>query len=472
MKKTLIAILFLLTIVNLITQGLTNKNLQKSIYPDSELIFGEDTLRNNPSVLIYPFNLELLAPSSGVQFYRDGIVFLSRSKRNEKMIERHLSFGNIESYYASLTDSVPGRPILFSPTCSFPFPSEGITFNNDFSTMYYSKISKKDARVKIYRAKSSPGRNNSEWTMDISPLAFCDNSNYTHPTLSSDGKIMIFSSDMPGSIGGMDLFITRYENGKWTAPQNSGNTLNSTGNELYPFLDSEKNLFFSSDGLSGYGGYDIFTCRFNGTGWEVPLNLSQVINTSMDDVAFTVNRNGKKSAFFTTREKSGTRGMQLLRISFNERYYPNDSTTLSTALYNIAIIELNITARKRFEEERLKAGKLKAERLKAERLKAERLKEERLEAEKQIPRDVVIYRVQFLSSTKSKGQYKISVGEKSYYTYEYFYKKEWRFAIGEFSNLEDAIELQRKCRQSGYNQAFVIAFKNNVRSLDTSLFKR
>ncbi len=114
MKKILIAILFLLTIVNLAAQGLTNKNLWNSIGTDYALEFRTDTLRNNSSVLIDPFNLELLSPSSGVQFYRDGIVFLSYSKRNEKMLEQHLSFGNIESYYASLRDSVLEKPRLFS----------------------------------------------------------------------------------------------------------------------------------------------------------------------------------------------------------------------------------------------------------------------------------------------------------------------------------------------------------------------
>ena len=84
----------------------------------------------------------------------------------------------------------------------------------------------------------------------------------------------------------------------------------------------------------------------------------------------------------------------------------------------------------------------------------------------------MIYKVQFLSSTKSKGQYNIFVNGKNYKTYEYFYKGEWRITIGEFSNLKDAIELQYKCRESGHNQAFVVAFINNIRSLDRSLFKR
>lgn len=468
-----------MTIVNLAAQGLTNKNLWNSIRTDYALEFGTDTLRNNSSVLIDPFNLELLSPSSGVQFYRDGIVFLPHSKRNEKMLEQHLSFGNIESYYASLRDSVLGRPGLFSPSYSFPFPSEGLTFNNDFSIVYYSKLSKEDAKVKIHRAKSSPDRNDSGWTMDISPLAFCNNSNYSHPTLSSDGTIMIFSSDMPGSIGGMDLFITRSENGRWTAPQNLGNTVNSTGDELFPFLDSEKNLFFSSDGIPGFGGHDIYICRFNGTGWEIPLNLSNVINTNKDEVAFTVNRNREKSGFFTTRERSGIRRTQLFRINLNKRYYPDDSTTLPAALYSIAITEINITVPKISKAEHVDTGRLEAERLlETERLEAERLETEkrleaeRIEAEKQKAQDKVIYRVQLLSRTNSKGEYEISVAGKSYKTYEYSYKGAWRITIGEFNNLKDAIELQNKSRKSGYSQAFVVTFINNIRSLDRSLFKR
>ena len=104
----------------------------------------------------------------------------------------------------------------------------------------------------------------------------------------------------------------------------------------------------------------------------------------------------------------------------------------------------------RLEAERLEAERLEAERLEAERLEAERLKAEIIEAEKQKAKDKVIYRVQLLSSTNSKGEYEISVVGKSYKTYEYSYKGAWRITIGEFNNLKDAIELQNKSRKSGY----------------------
>jgi len=86
-------------------------------------------------------------------------------------------------------------------------------------------------------------------------------------------------------------------------------------------------------------------------------------------------------------------------------------------------------------------------------------------------KDVVIYRVQFLTSSRPRVNNEIIVGGKSYKIFEYFYLGAYRYTIGEFRTLSPAIELQRICRQTGYPQAFVAAFKNNTRSLDLILFK-
>jgi hypothetical protein len=72
---------------------------------------------------------------------------------------------------------------------------------------------------------------------------------------------------------------------------------------------------------------------------------------------------------------------------------------------------------------------------------------------------------------KSKGTFEITVNEKKYTTSEYFYLGAFRYTIGEFSTLKPAAELQNICRKYGQPQAFVVAFKNNVRSNDLKLFK-
>jgi len=83
----------------------------------------------------------------------------------------------------------------------------------------------------------------------------------------------------------------------------------------------------------------------------------------------------------------------------------------------------------------------------------------------------VIFRVQVLSSIKPQINKQIIINGKSYNTFEYYYLKEFRYTIGEFSTLSPAKAFQNTLRKSGYPQAFVVAFKNNVRSTDPSLFK-
>lgn len=71
-----------------------------------------------------------------------------------------------------------------------------------------------------------------------------------HPALSTDGREIYFSSDMPGGYGGFDIYLSRLEDGKWTKPVNLGKGVNSEGNELFPFLSDDGKLYFASDSLS------------------------------------------------------------------------------------------------------------------------------------------------------------------------------------------------------------------------------
>ncbi|NJO89358.1 MAG: hypothetical protein HC831_10655, partial [Chloroflexia bacterium] len=68
---------------------------------------------------------------------------------------------------------------------------------------------------------------------------------------------MYFISDMPGGVGGTDLYVSNYENGTWVKPENL-RSLNSEGNEMFPFVAADNRLYFASDGLPGLGGLDVF----------------------------------------------------------------------------------------------------------------------------------------------------------------------------------------------------------------------
>ena len=229
----------------IISQGIPGKVHSMEITRSGNSFNAEtDTIKTNPYLKIRRFEIDILTPSSGIQLYNNGILFLSLSKRDAKMISKHISFGDKELYYASLNDSVLGEEIPFYINPQLMIPADGITFTSNLSRFYYSKLSEQDGKVKIYMAESDKTNSDQPWAVQNKLLGFCEDNNYTHPTISPDGDVMIFSSDMPGGIGGLDLYISRYENNMWTAPENMGKKFNSAGSELYACLDHINNLYF------------------------------------------------------------------------------------------------------------------------------------------------------------------------------------------------------------------------------------
>jgi len=506
MKRIPEITLFSILMIVLLSSGIIIKSSNVEIHLKSPAVIGYDTTNLSRLIVVDSFRLRILPPSSGVQFYKDGVVFLSMSKYERKMTPNQISFGVAEAYYASFEDSVAGKHLIFSPLSSFSYPCEAMTFSRNFDTVYFTKFPKKDKKEKIYMARFVPDSDGrTGLTQEIIPLDFCaDNYTYSHPTLSSDGKMMVFASDREGSFGGMDLFISRLSNGKWSSPVNLGKLINTSGNEFFPFLDSENNLFFSSDMLPGYGGYDIFSCKFNGVNWDKPINLSQQINSDKDDIAFTINKMDGKTAFFTRRQKSSKDGMQLFRVKLKQDIADRNLLTLSSVFNGKPVPKTSVIAilpdnkvkltneesprtKSRTEDTKTSAAKVPE---KSTKIKSTTEKTTVAESEtnispaenkvtpinKPVPtaagqKDVVIYRVQLLPGTSQKKSKEMIINGTEYKIYEYVYLGAPRYTIGEFSTLAPATALQNMCRKSGYPQSFVVSFKNNTRSLDVNLFK-
>ncbi len=414
----------------------------------------KDTSRTNQWIIVDSLELAILPPSSGVRFYKDGIVFLSSTALENKMIDNHISFGRKDARYAELDDTRPGTMEIFSPDQAFPYPCEAITFSNDYKIMYYTRYSKREGVEKIFRAEYSiKGNNTGSWSFDEEPLDFCSEQySYSHPTLSRDGKLMIFASNQSNSIGGMDLYASQFEEGAWSEPVNLGNAVNTSGNEFYPCLDRENNLYFSSDGIQGFGGYDIYVCKFMRNTWERPINLSSPINTPSDEVAFNVNNKDGRSAFYTIKEKGGKRSQYLNSVRMNNTI-PDPFLTLSEYFTNPEISPMVILVL----EPPVEATGVKDE--------AERLQK----IESTSGPDVIEYRVHFMTSFNPRTRSVITIEDKEYRVIEYLYSGAYRLCIGKFSALKSAIELQNLLRKNEYPGATVVAFKNNILTLDPEL---
>ena len=129
------------------------------------------------------------------------------------------------------------------------------------------------------------------------------------PSLSPDNRALYFSSNRQGWYGGKDLYVSyRTPNGKWSPAKNMGANINSGGDELAPFIHADNaSLYFTSDGLPGYGNSDIFLCRKGPNNeWSLPENLGYPINTIENEGSLFVAANGTTS--FYASDRSDTRG--------------------------------------------------------------------------------------------------------------------------------------------------------------------
>lgn len=148
----------------------------------------------------------------------------------------------------------------------------------------------------------------------------------SQPTVSYDGKTLIFASNRPGGYGGVDLYMCqKKDNGEWGPAVNLGPEINTPDNELTPFLHSDsQTLYFSSKGHKGLGGYDIFYAKKDESGkWTKPKNIGKPINTEGDDVSFFVSLDGK-TGYYSSDKLNGPGGLDIYTFDLYETARPSE----------------------------------------------------------------------------------------------------------------------------------------------------
>lgn len=186
-----------------------------------------------------------------------------------------------------------------------------LTISKDGSIVYFSSESFKEdlfekdkvkklkfGQVNLFKAIKKGGK----WT-GITPLSFNSKSySVSNPSIDSEGKILYFSSNMPGSVGGVDIWKVKINSdGSFGVPKNLGKKINTEGDESFPFIAENNKLYFSSNGLQGFGGLDVFSVDLEEG--SVPVNMGHSINSEKDDFAFTFNK--EKNIGFVSSNRSG-----------------------------------------------------------------------------------------------------------------------------------------------------------------------
>ncbi|MBN8702364.1 MAG: OmpA family protein [Bacteroidetes bacterium] len=236
----------------------------------------------------------------GAVFYNDKVFFSSNRSPNPTVKNTYVWNERpfLDLYMSSKDDKLNlVDPVKVKGKINSKFHEGPVCFTNDGQTMYftrnnyYKKKSKKSTEgvnnLQLYRAKMVDGN----WKEE--KLAINSNEySVGHATLSNNEKVIYFISDMPGGQGGTDIYKAELkEDGTIGTPENLGNGINTEGNEMFPYMDEDGNLYFSSNGHAGLGQMDIFMAPFNRKGgFRKLINLGIPINSGADDFAFVLSR--------------------------------------------------------------------------------------------------------------------------------------------------------------------------------------
>ena len=271
----------------------------------------KDSIRDFTVVLT---NLNISGQSLGYCFFDDGMIYSNLKNKGTK--------GNsIQMYdldYADIKDSITfAEADKYMEDISFELNEGSPCISEDGLLVYFSAnatkikngvVKKKVgdieissdgvANMKIYVARFENGKFVSPQELPFNNKEY----NCLHPWVTDNGSTLYFASDMPKGFGGLDLYkVKRGQDGKWEAPENLGQTINTAENEAYPFISGSV-LFFASKGLNGYGGYDLYQSRLNLGIPGAPTNMGKPFNSSKDDIAFICRTNGRTGYFSSNRD--------------------------------------------------------------------------------------------------------------------------------------------------------------------------
>ncbi|WP_394759038.1 OmpA family protein [Flavobacterium sp.] len=182
-----------------------------------------------------------------------------------------------------------------------------VIFSKDGKTIYFTRNNSKNGNKKknkekisnlqIFKAELVEGK----WGKVTSLPFNSDNYSVEHPALSDDEKTLYFASDMPGTKGSLDIYSVSVNGESYGTPKNLGNLINTDKKEQFPFVSSDNKLYYSSNGLPGYGSLDVFVSEIKNGEYTRPLNVGLPVNSNVDDFAFNIDSDTKKGYFASNR---------------------------------------------------------------------------------------------------------------------------------------------------------------------------
>ncbi|MCB0488434.1 MAG: tetratricopeptide repeat protein [Cyclobacteriaceae bacterium] len=263
--------------------------------------------------------------------YQNGIAFISNKDQVELIEKKNAMTG--ASFYKlyranSSYDTIAGEVyrtfdgVEQLTGLESKWQSGSISFfDNETKAVFATSSSKASAGGTRHLQLVFAEKKNTHWKVSESfPYNSSEYSN-TDPTINENGTILYFSSDMKNGFGGKDIYKSEKVNGKWTPPENLGERINTRYDEVFPFLHNSNALYFSSNGLAGLGGLDVFKAVIYPDGIDDPVNIGFPVNSSWDDFAIYID-SLSESGFVSSNRANGGYDDDIYALSMDLQTYP------------------------------------------------------------------------------------------------------------------------------------------------------
>ena len=274
---------------------------------------------NSGRLTIKPVDINTEFSEYGTAFYgKDEVVYTASRKTSTRGTSNWTGEGYYDLFRAKFSNGQLTKEENFSSKLNSLLNESSPVFTRTMDTIYFTRNyqvplskeeKKKKAEEKVLLELYRSVRKNNEWTDPVRLPFNVIGYSVAHPAITPDGKWLYFAADINGTRGKSDIFRVRinHKKGIYGKPENLGDLINTEGRETFPYISSKNVLFFSSDGLPGLGGLDVFAVKIEQDGSLKRLqNIGRPGNTPDDDFAFVLDED--RSIGFLSSNRPGGKG--------------------------------------------------------------------------------------------------------------------------------------------------------------------